>query len=246
MKSRAELKKAAAKLFFENWFVLVFSAAVLLIVTQIQVQVTRMQERPPEEHIAMVEATPGFELFAETLRAAPETGLTVWQVLLIFQIFSILLALLSYGFSNLALKTVEGQHLSGVEVFSAYKRPLRWLAFYFIYTIKVLLWSLLFIVPGIIAAISYSQAVFLMIEDEELSPFAAIKKSSALMRGRQMEYFIMIMSFLGFYILAFFTMWITTLYSDPYIRMTLAGYYKELIAGQTQQQQQQPAETMAA
>jgi len=233
MKSRVELKATAAKLFFENWFILVLSAAVIWVVMQIQTQVMRMQARPPEEHLAILDATPGFEVMAETLRSAPEVGLSVWQVLLIFQILTIVMTLLGYGLSSLALKAAEGKDLPDLEIFYAYKKPLRWLAFYFIYTIKVLLWSMLFIIPGIIAALNYSQAVFLMIEDESLSPLAAIKKSTVLMKERKIEYLIIVLSFFWFYVLAFFTMWVTTLYSDPYMRMTLAGYYKELTKAQS-------------
>ncbi|MCL2871046.1 MAG: DUF975 family protein [Coriobacteriia bacterium] len=232
MKSRIELKFRARELFFNNWVVFALSAAVLWIVSRIQVQIMNLQT-VPEESILLAEATPGMEIFAETWRAAPDFGIPNWQIYLAIFLIGVLWAVLDYGFSSLALRAVKDEDLPDVEVFSAYKRFGRWVIFYLIYMVKVMLWSIFFIIPGIIAALNYSQAVFLMVEDEKLKPLDAIKKSIALMRGRKLELFTIWVSFIGFHILALFSWGVSTLYSAPYMKMTYAGYYRELITAQS-------------
>jgi uncharacterized membrane protein len=231
MKSRAELKFRARELFREHWIVLVLSATVVWIVGRIQAQVMNLQA-VPEESIALAEATPGMEIFAETWRAAPDFGIPNWQVFLAVLFIGVLWALLDYGFSSLALKTEKEEELSDLEVFAAYKKLGRWIVFYLVFTIKVMLWMMLFIVPGIIALLNYSQSVFLMLEDEELKPLAAIKKSCVLMQGRKLEFLTLWLSFIGYHLFALLTWGVTTLYSVPYTRLAYAGYYRELIASQ--------------
>ena len=232
MKSRIELKMQAQELFLKNWLLLVISAAILWVVSSIQGQISQFMP-VPEESIAFAAATPGLETLAENWANLPDPGLAMWQVSLAVLLIGFLWAMLSYGFSSLALRAVKKEELPELEIFSAYRNFGRWAIFYLLYTIKVLLWSMLFIVPGIIAMLNYSQAVYLLIEDEDLRPNEALKKSTLLMRGRQFEFFIIWLSFIGFHLLAAFSWGISTLYSTPYIRMTYAGYYCELIANQS-------------
>ena len=53
--------------------------------------------------------------------------------------------------------------------------------------LRILLWLLLLIVPGIIAAISYSQTFFILAEDDTIRPSEAIEKSKKMMEGYKRE-----------------------------------------------------------
>ncbi len=64
------------------------------------------------------------------------------------------------------------------------------------------LWSMLFIVPGIIAAISYSQSFYILADDPTKSPAKCMFESKFIMRGNKLKYISMIISFVGWYILA--------------------------------------------
>lgn len=59
------------------------------------------------------------------------------------------------------------------------------LATYLLITLFTFLWLLLLIVPGIIAALSYSQAFYLLADNPELGPMEAIRQSKQLMDGRK-------------------------------------------------------------
>ena len=69
-------------------------------------------------------------------------------------------------------------------------------------TVKTFLWSLLFIIPGIIAGIRYSQAFFIMQDNPELTPGQCIKESCRIMNGNKWKLFCLTLSFIGWYLLA--------------------------------------------
>lgn len=112
------------------------------------------------------------------------------------------------------------------------------------YTIQVLaiaiitwvftiLWSFLFIIPGIIANFAYSQAYYIYkdaIENgENLSPIDYITESKELMRGNKGRLFILELSFVGWHILALFTFGLGYLFLSPYIQTSKAVFYEDLV-----------------
>lgn len=77
--------------------------------------------------------------------------------------------------------------------------------------IKVFLWSLLLIIPGIIKEYSYSMTPYIMYEHPEISASDAMKKSQEMMNGNKWRLFCLHFSFIGWYLLlsvipAFFAM----------------------------------------
>lgn len=67
----------------------------------------------------------------------------------------------------------------------------------FITTILVALWSMLLIVPGIIAIYRYRQGLYILIDHPEMSVMDCIRASDHMMKGHKMELFLLDMSFLG-------------------------------------------------
>ena len=68
--------------------------------------------------------------------------------------------------------------------------------------IRVFLWSLLFIIPGIIASFRYSQAFYVMVDHPEYSAGQCLAESSRIMAGNKMKYFYLYLSFIGWNLLA--------------------------------------------
>ena len=108
---------------------------------------------------------------------------------------------------------------------------LRTLVAYLRYIIFTFLWSLLFVIPGIIKSIAYSQMFYLMAEDEDLDPGDAQKESMELMEGHKWEYFVLCLSFIPWYLLCIITLGIASIYVSPYIQTTLAEYHVRLVNG---------------
>ncbi len=94
-----------------------------------------------------------------------------------------------------------------------------------VYTI---LWSLLFIIPGIIAILRYSQAYFILNDNPDMSPGEAINQSKQMMRGNKGKMFILGLSFIGWIIVTALTFGIGSLFLTPYLYVSLAVFYKEV------------------
>ena len=134
----------------------------------------------------------------------------------------------SMGFMFMLLDLSNGKEVdikTMFEAFSDYGRYLLGGVLVYVYTI---LWSLLFLIPGIIKGISYSQTFFLMRENPELSGEQAIQLSMKMMQGHKMEYFLLQLSFIGWILLGCITLCIGLLWVQPYITTANAEFYKEL------------------
>lgn len=64
-------------------------------------------------------------------------------------------------------------------------------------SVKIFLWGFLFVIPGIIKALSYVLANHIRLEEPELSANECLKKSESLMKGRKCQYVGLLLSFLG-------------------------------------------------
>lgn len=98
----------------------------------------------------------------------------------------------------------------------------------FLRAIYTFLWTLLFIIPGVIKAISYSQTLFISIENPELSANDAIVKSMEMMKGHKAKYFSLGLSFLGWFILGILSLGIGFIWIVPYMYVTTAKFYEDL------------------
>ena len=94
--------------------------------------------------------------------------------------------------------------------------------------IFILLWSLLLIVPGIIADLRYSMTYFIIADNPGISGMAAIKKSKEMMRGHKWELFVLGLSFFWWILLIVITFGLAAIYVVPYMHATTANYYEKL------------------
>ena len=94
--------------------------------------------------------------------------------------------------------------------------------------ILTVLWSLLFIIPGIIKSFSYAMTPFIIEEYPELTATEAIHRSRMMMRGHKFDLFWLLLSFIGWGILNIFTLGIGTLWLVPYMETSMAAFYGEV------------------
>lgn len=91
------------------------------------------------------------------------------------------------------------------------------------------LWTLLFIIPGIVKSIAYSMTPFLLAEYPNIPPTEAIKVSMKITDGRKGDIFIFYLSYIGWYLLAGITFCLTDIfYSGPYMQVAFGGVYDVL------------------
>lgn len=98
----------------------------------------------------------------------------------------------------------------------------------FLVNLFTMLWSLLFVIPGIIKSYSYSQAIYIISENPKMGALEAITMSRRMMDGHKLELFVLELSFIGWVLLSPLTCGILLIWLMPYRNMTLAGYYVNL------------------
>ncbi|MFA5841175.1 MAG: DUF975 family protein [Candidatus Paceibacterota bacterium] len=135
---------------------------------------------------------------------------------------------LMLGLAMFSLSLSRKKDAKFEQLFEGFKRFGKSLVAYLLVIIFSILWTLLLIVPGIIAAISYSQTFFILVDDENISAGDAIKKSKKMMYGYKWKYFYLGCRFIGWLLLSILTLGIGLLWLIPYINVTLAKFYDDL------------------
>ena len=99
----------------------------------------------------------------------------------------------------------------------------------------IMLWSLLFVIPGIIAAYRYRMALYLLLDHPEMSVMQCIRESKRMMKGHKGELFVMDLSFLGWAILESIPVfgYAVQVWTTPYISMSYVLYYEALRGAET-------------
>lgn len=152
-----------------------------------------------------------------------------------------LILIIGSGMSIFCLNTLKGRDASCWNLFDGFTIIGRLLLLYLLECIFIFLWSMLFIIPGIIAAYRYRQAFYLLVEHPEMSPMACIHESSRIMQGHKWELFLLDMSFIGWLLLIYLGNsiglafgfpvlgYIIGIWFFPFSRLTYAGFYRSLV-----------------
>ena len=94
--------------------------------------------------------------------------------------------------------------------------------------IKTVLWTCLFIVPGIIKSFEYAIIPYILADDAEISSKDAFKKAKQMMKGNKWRLFKLDLSFFGWFILCCLTFGIGVIFLLPYVNAAAAEFYVEL------------------
>ena len=93
----------------------------------------------------------------------------------------------------------------------------------------IILWSLLFIIPGLAAAYSYSMTRYILAENPYMSADEAIARSKQMMYGNRWRLFCLHISFIGWSLLStLLTFGIGELWLTPYRMTAEAAFYREV------------------
>ncbi len=94
----------------------------------------------------------------------------------------------------------------------------------------IALWSMLLIVPGIIAAYRYRFALYNLCENPELGVMDALNMSKAQTKGHKLDLFVLDLTFIGWGLLCALTLGILSIWITPYIQQTDLGYFEAIKA----------------
>lgn len=98
----------------------------------------------------------------------------------------------------------------------------------FLVGLYTFLWSLLFIIPGIVKSYSYSMSMFVLADNKGKSARECIAESKAMTEGHKMELFVLDLSFIGWILLGTLTCGIAYIWVAPYMQATKANAYEVL------------------
>jgi uncharacterized membrane protein len=99
---------------------------------------------------------------------------------------------------------------------------------YVLVTVIVFAWSLLFLIPGIVASFSYAMTYYLLADRPELTASQAMAMSKDMMRGRRGKLFFLQLRFFGWALLCVLTGGIGFIWLAPYIQASTAYFYEDI------------------
>lgn len=136
---------------------------------------------------------------------------------------------LQAGYYGVSLKLVRVGNVQIEDLFQRFRRFVDYFLASLLISVFTALWSLLFIIPGIVKGISYSMTYYIMIDHPELTPDQARKQSMVLMNGYKWKYFCLLCSFIGWWILCALTFGILSFWITPYQQTACALFYQNIL-----------------
>lgn len=174
-----------------------------------------------------------------SLQAINADGLAAWVmasavgIFTVSIIFAIILfiigSVVSVGYCEYNLKLIDDRDPQINDLFAHFGRFKTLFAAHFLVGLYTFLWSLLLVIPGIVASYSYALVPYLLAERPELSAGEAILLSKQMMRGNRWRLFCLDFSFIGWMFLCIFTLGIGSLWLTPYQQAAQAAFYRDLV-----------------
>ncbi|EJS66677.1 hypothetical protein ICY_04882 [Bacillus cereus BAG2X1-3] len=155
-----------------------------------------------------------------------------------FLIYSVIQGIFNYGYSVFTLYLGKQEEAKVDDVFSGFKKKnlIKSIKLGLMQAIFLFLWSLLFIVPGIIKYFSYSMSYYILVENPDYTASEALRESKRIMKGQKFKLFVLWLSFIGWFLLAafigMFTFNLSFIFISPYYNTTVSHFYLNLIKKQ--------------
>ena len=142
----------------------------------------------------------------------------------------ILGGVIQLGYAKFLLAQHDGKEYQVKDLFSQFDRFGVGFLQSFLRGLYVFLWTLLFIIPGIIKQFSYAMTPYILADHPELTAKQAIEASKTMMDGYKGDLFVLGLTFLGWDILNVFTLGIGSFWLNPYKEAAYAAFYRQLLA----------------
>jgi len=231
-----KLKAEARKLFAENSPKIIFVS--LLFVTMIST-IAHLQFQLPgtlsayTQYVGQIAAGTDHSivLFLSFLTPAGIVAVAVlWTVS----------AVIRTGLMSYCLKIIRRERSSALDILDGLLCLVKIKLILIISTVLTLLWSLLLVVPGIIAFYRYRQAYYILLDDPTKSAIQCIRESKLLMRGNKFDLFLVDVSFSGWFMLSAlfalitialmsFSLPLASVWTSPYAGLSYAKFYDNLL-----------------
>ena len=179
-----------------------------------------------EELVYNIYYTTGVDLsFLVLHRAFPALLVTFVSILT-----ALLGVLLDIGYILYHLGIRRGREMPYLTLFDGFSFAGKAILLYIVQYIFIFLWSLLFVIPGIIAAYRYRFAYYNLCENPDMGVMEALNMSKAQTNGFKWQLFVLDLSFIGWRILSGLTLNILAIWLNPYIVQTDVGFFQQIKA----------------
>ena len=131
------------------------------------------------------------------------------------------------------LKLTKKEEVGVGDIFSGFNYTGKALWLYILVAFFTFLWSLLFVIPGIIKKYAYSMSTYILADNPELTAREALAKSKEMMNGHKWDLFVLQISFFWWYLLGCVTFGLAYIYVVPYMSATVANFYNSIKGGET-------------
>jgi len=136
-------------------------------------------------------------------------------------------AYIQVGIALYCLEIYKGKE-AGLEMIFSRFNGLKPIIFMLIYTLIVLLGLILFVVPGIILGLMYSQIFFILADDPDVGVNEAFNMSNQMMKNNKWQLFMLNLEALLYFIAGVFTLFIWWVWLLPRYSVAYAGFYEEV------------------
>lgn len=157
-------------------------------------------------------------------------GLTIGITSMLNLVHFILGGVIQLGYAKFLLKQHDQQEPQANDLFSYIDHFGAGFCQLLLRNIYTALWSLLFVIPGIVASYRYAMTPYILAENPELTASEAINISKEMMYGHKWELFCLDMSFFGWHLLCGLTGNLGYIALNPYTNAARTVFYRQLQA----------------
>lgn len=135
---------------------------------------------------------------------------------------------MTLGMALFFLLLARGKDPQFSNLFDGFNRFVQSLVTYLLIVLFVVLWTLLLIVPGIMAGLSYAMTFYILADNPHMAPMDAIRESKRMMLGYRWKLCCLGFRFIGWALLGIITFGIGFLWLIPYANTSAALFYEDL------------------
>jgi uncharacterized membrane protein len=132
------------------------------------------------------------------------------------------------GYYGYFIRKIRGESVTINNLFDGFSLFGQSFLLFLLQNIFIFLWTILFIIPGIVKGLSYSMAFFILRDNPSISALDAINASKKMMHGHKARLFGLCLSFIGWALLSILTLGIGYLWLLPYMTLSFANFYEDL------------------
>lgn len=219
----SDLRRRARENLAGNWGTAIGVAAVAFLLGGLLIGSTFIPEF--EVRIENMDISSLRDLLTLSLGA---TGMTIGFTSLLGLAQFIIGGVVELGYAQYLLKQHDRRDPQFSDLFSKFDYFGAGFCQAFLRGLYVFLWSLLFIIPGIVAGYSYAMTPFIMSEHPDMPASEAIRASKELMYGHKGELFWLDLTFIGWSLLSALTLNLGNLWLNPYRNAAYAAFYCDI------------------